>query len=84
MKLVSSSDQIMDVDKSALGFKSIISGFKENILHPIQTVLCSIIGVIIGVVPAAGSTVASVMSYNLSKSLLKSGEEFGTGSVKES
>lgn len=79
VKLASSSEQMVDVDKAALGFMSIIRGFKENILHPIQTVLCSVLGVIIGVVPAAGSTVAGVMSYNLSKTLIKSDEEFGTG-----
>lgn len=79
VKLVSSSEKMVDVDKAALGFKSILSGFKENVLHPIQTVVCSVLGVIIGVVPAAGSTVAGVMSYNLSKTLIKSDDEFGTG-----
>lgn len=79
VKLVISDGKIVDVDKSALGFKSIINGFKENILHPIQTLLCSVLGVAVGVVPAAGSAVAGVMSYNLSKTLIKREEEFGEG-----
>lgn len=79
VKLVIPDKTVVEVDKSQLGFKSIISGFKENIKHPIQTVLCSLLGVVIGVVPAAGSAVAGVMSYNLSKSTLKNGDKFGTG-----
>jgi putative tricarboxylic transport membrane protein len=39
----------------------------------------SIIGFLIGVLPGAGSTIASFMSYGLEKALSKHPEKFGTG-----
>jgi len=82
VKLVIPSDAITTVDRSALGFKSILSGFKENFKHPIQTILCSVLGVSVGVVPAAGASVAGVLSYNISRTLMKNGDKFGTGAYE--
>jgi putative tricarboxylic transport membrane protein len=41
-----------------------------------------ILGFIIGVIPGAGSTIASILSYNMEKSLSKHPEEFGEGAIE--
>jgi len=77
---LSQSLKISNIDGTKPGFKSILQGFKEVIIRPIQTVLCSLLGVIVGVVPAAGSSVAGVLSYNQSKQFIrKKSDDFGKG-----
>lgn len=49
------------------------------ITRPIQVFLCSGIGVLVGVMPAAGATVASLLSYNQAKQWSRKYEQFGTG-----
>ena len=39
----------------------------------------SVIGLIVGAIPAAGGTVASVLAYNIEKKISKHPEKFGTG-----
>jgi putative tricarboxylic transport membrane protein len=47
--------------------------------RPIQVFLWSAIGVIVGVMPAAGATIASLLSYNQSKQWSRKHDQFGTG-----
>ena len=61
------------------GFRAVLSGFKEVLKHPVQAVLCSLLGVVIGIMPAAGAAVAGMMGYNQSKQWCKRGDQFGTG-----
>lgn len=63
---------------SSVGFRAVLSGVKETLRHPIQAVLCSILGVVVGIIPAAGASIASVLSYNTSKQTMKD-KKFGTG-----
>jgi putative tricarboxylic transport membrane protein len=63
-------------------FKEIIRGIVETIKHPIQLALCSILGVIVGIMPAAGATVAGILGYNQSKQWMKNTEDFGTGAPR--
>jgi len=44
--------------------------------------LSSIIGVIIGIIPGTGMSMASFFSYNMAKNISKHPEEFGDGSVE--
>lgn len=52
----------------------------KNILF--ETLRGSVIGTLIGIVPAAGTTVAAGMSYNLARSSDKDPESFGKGNPK--
>src|SRR5699024_8131019 len=47
--------------------------------HPIALIRSSIIGVAIGVLPGAGATIASVVSYNEGKKYSKNSKKFGKG-----
>ncbi|MFZ7101100.1 MAG: tripartite tricarboxylate transporter permease [Peptococcaceae bacterium] len=60
-------------------FADIFSGFKEVIIRPFLTLRSAIIGVIVGIMPAAGATVASLLSYNQAKQWSKRSDEYGTG-----
>ena len=59
--------------------KKLLKGLIEVFHHPVQAVLCSLGGVIVGVIPAAGASIASLLCYNLSKQFSKTPEKFGTG-----
>lgn len=76
---LSQKKNVASLDGVKLGFKSIFSGFIEVIKRPLQTILCSILGVIVGIIPAAGSSVAGVLSYNESKQFCKNRDDFGKG-----
>lgn len=79
VKLVNETSIIDSAGINATGFRAVISGFRDVFTRPVQTVLCSLLGIIIGVMPAAGASVAGMMGYNQSKQLCKRGELFGTG-----
>ena len=57
------------------GFRAVLSGFKEVLKRPVQAVLCSLLGVVIGIMPAAGAAVAGMMGYNQSKQWCKRGDQ---------
>lgn len=59
--------------------KEILQGVVEVLKHPIQAISCSVLGVIVGVMPAAGATIAGLLSYNQSKQFSKNSANFGTG-----
>ncbi|MBR5382963.1 MAG: tripartite tricarboxylate transporter permease [Clostridia bacterium] len=65
-------------NSNSVGLRAVLSGFKEVIVRPIHAILSSLLGVIVGIIPAAGASVASVLSYNLSKQAMKK-KEFGSG-----
>ncbi len=72
--------QILDRKKLAQGnFKQVIAGIREAIRHPITIIRSSIIGVVIGAVPAAGATIGSIVSYNIAKQTSKDPDVYGTG-----
>jgi putative tricarboxylic transport membrane protein len=51
----------------------------EVLSRPIQLVWCSLIGVLIGVLPAIGGSAASMMAYDQAKKFSPHPERFGTG-----
>ena len=53
--------------------------FKTLIPHLLRS---SVIGVIIGIIPAAGASISSWVNYSLGKKLAKKPEEFGKGSLE--
>lgn len=57
----------------------LLYGFGRVLKHPVTVLKSSTIGVIIGALPGAGATVASVVSYNEAKRSSRKPEEFGAG-----
>ncbi len=47
----------------------------------VNVVRSSLIGVFVGVLPAAGSTISNILAYDQAKKASKTPEEFGTGSI---
>ena len=62
--------------------KLVVSHLKviwEIVSRPITLVWCSLVGVMIGVLPAIGGSAASVMAYDQAKKISRHPERFGTG-----
>lgn len=56
-----------------------VQGAKETVRYPGTLGQSSFIGVLIGLVPGAGTTIANFVSYSLAKRRSKNGHKFGTG-----
>lgn len=67
-----------DITKE-VNFKGLVLAVGDLLKRPVFALFSSIIGVIVGVMPAAGATVASLLSYNISKQFSKKPEKYGTG-----
>ncbi|PNV60436.1 hypothetical protein C0033_19370 [Clostridium sp. chh4-2] len=59
--------------------KGLLRGFRDTVRHGVQALLCSVLGTVVGIIPAAGSSIAGILAYNFSKQICKNGDEFGTG-----
>ncbi|WP_102348426.1 tripartite tricarboxylate transporter permease [Bacillus sp. Marseille-P3661] len=60
-------------------FKEFIAAFKIVIKHPFTVIRSALIGVFVGMIPAAGASVASLISYGEAKRASKEPELFGKG-----
>lgn len=60
-------------------FKEIIFGIYYVFKKPLFTFYSAIIGTIVGIIPGAGATLASFLSYTRAKETSKNSEEFGKG-----
>lgn len=60
-------------------FRAIIEGMKISIKEKMNTVRSALIGLFIGLLPAAGATVASLVSYSQAQTFSKEKETFGKG-----
>ena len=73
---------VLKVDTVSTGFASLrglLKGFKDTLCHIVQSLLCSVLGTFVGIIPAAGSAIAGVLGYNMSKNFSKHPGKFGTG-----
>ena len=59
--------------------KEMFKGIKEVFKYPFNVLRSSSIGVFVGALPAAGSTIASLLSYNEAKRFSKNKGKFGKG-----
>jgi putative tricarboxylic transport membrane protein len=59
--------------------KRMLRGFRMTLCYPINIIRSSIIGIIIGAMPAAGAAVANIVSYNEAKRWSRHPETFGQG-----
>ena len=64
-----------------ISLKNIIPPFKEQWEHKVNILRSSIIGAIIGVIPATGSGIAAYLAYDQAKRFSKHPETFGTGEI---
>ncbi len=75
-------DNNIQVDKDSLKFKKLLPNkeeWKRTIPHIGRG---TILGFIVGMLPGAGATIASFLSYDMAKRTSKNKEEFGQGAVE--
>jgi putative tricarboxylic transport membrane protein len=68
-----------DTSRGGHNLAQLLLGFKKTFRHPFTLLRASTIGVLIGGLPGAGGTVASVVSYNEGRRYSKKGANFGKG-----
>lgn len=81
-ELAGQKSAVVQVDSMKRGLASlrgILTGFRDTIKHAVQSLLCSLLGTVVGIIPAAGSAIAGVLGYNMCKQICKNGDQFGTG-----
>lgn len=64
---------------SKTSVRKIFKGMKMALRYPKTILSSSVLGMIIGAIPAAGGTVAAFTAYGMAKKSSKHGDEFGTG-----
>ena len=70
---------VVDTKETRINIGRILRSLWIVLTRPIQVFLCSCLGVLVGVMPAAGATVASLLSYNQAKQWSRNYDKFGTG-----
>jgi putative tricarboxylic transport membrane protein len=70
---------VADSKDASIKISRILRSVWIVLTRPIQVFLCSCVGVLVGVMPAAGATVASLLSYNQSRQWSRHYDKFGTG-----
>lgn len=68
--------------KSKLPFSDLFPKISEMMKDFWTIIRCSIVGFLIGVLPGAGATIATFITYDMEKKLSKKPEEFGKGASK--
>lgn len=61
--------------------RDVLRGVAEVLRHPWALLRSAVTGVLVGAVPAAGATVATIVSYNQAKGFARDSDAFGKGSV---
>jgi putative tricarboxylic transport membrane protein len=77
------SEYLYDVNatkKERKGFMQVFEGVIGVFKYPMATIRSLLIGLVVGVIPAAGSTIASIISYGQGRVLSKKAALFGKGS----
>jgi TctA family transporter len=70
----------MEVRK--VGFKSVFQGVRDIWIHKWLWLRCSVIGYVVGIIPAIGGNAAMFVAYGHAKQTSKRPEEFGKGCVE--
>jgi putative tricarboxylic transport membrane protein len=74
----------LNIEESAEAVEATLSGMfmhaRDYVVHGINMLRSSLIGIWIGILPGVGATVASIVAYTTAKNLSKTPEAFGQGS----
>lgn len=62
--------------------KELMEGFRATWRYKFAIIRSSLIGIIIGALPGAGATIASIVSYNEGKRASRTPDQFGKGSIE--
>lgn len=76
---IESSKGNVQISQATLSFRRLIDGFRRMRETWKATVLGSILGYFVGILPAAGATPGSLMAYGVAKAISKHPESFGKG-----
>lgn len=77
-----SAESFMKVEPIKVKFRELFPSIREILQCKWAILRGSVIGFIIGVLPGAGPTIASFVSYGTEKSLSREPEKFGTGAIE--
>jgi putative tricarboxylic transport membrane protein len=79
LSMVDRENVIRSGENIKYSIRRIFKGMPEAIKYPATLLKSSLIGIIIGAIPAAGATVAAFVGYGEAKRSSKNGKLFGTG-----
>jgi putative tricarboxylic transport membrane protein len=68
--------------KAAAGWGATIEGLRETLSRWWHVVWTALIGLVIGVIPGAGASIASFVAYQQSRTFSKTPEKYGTGHIE--
>ena len=70
---------ILDINSSLSKINRYKFSFRDLFYYPKIYLICGIVGVIVGIIPAAGASIAAFLGYDTAKRMSKTPEEFGKG-----
>jgi len=76
------STEIKEVIHAKLGWQDIKGGFLATKKHFGLTVLSSLLGFFVGILPGTGATPASFLGYGIAKQYSKEPERYGNGAIE--
>jgi len=79
IELVGKDTIITDQENAQSEFSDIIKGMLYPLKDKVNVFISTIIGVVIGLLPAAGSSIAATLSYGVAQSHSKKRKNFGNG-----
>lgn len=68
------------VKQTTMNFNGMKQAFKETLAQYVNLIRSSIIGIVVGVIPGAGQSIASFIAYDAAKKSSKTPQDFGHGS----
>ena len=81
LRMVTEEQDTIAIDSSALKGSPFLSK-KDHLFLLRDNIISSIIGTVVGIIPAAGTTVAAGISYNLARSTDPDPDSFGKGNPR--
>ena len=79
LSMVAKKNATMNMDNALSAMNKYRISLRDLIRKPLIYLVCGIEGVIIGIIPGAGGSVAAFMGYDQAKRMSKTPEEFGKG-----
>ena len=79
LSMVAKRDGTVNIEGSLSMINKAKLKLKELCYYPLTYLYCGIVGVFIGIIPAAGTSIAAFMGYNEARRISKHPELFGTG-----